>query len=355
MNITTDYIGAKEMSSIFNAVAKKQSIKIDDIDSILKSAKAYKMWLTRVGGEDFKKEYLNVWSSILNDTHYQGNLAGLHKRYKIMLEDIDLLNTKLKFAQGLDFSIAEELVSEYLPTNTKLMVNIYFLIDGYNGGTIINNHNYTQCISVLDPENFRSFSIYGLVHELHHIGSRYWQNEDKLRKSLVNKKNHVSLAVNLLGSILDEGSAVYYIDNKINKNVKYELSSKLIGRNQYEQIISAYEIEKTKISQRIEELDILLRQLIDGIDEYDTMKNKVKSYYFMQGMKPSLDKLIGEEMVGTIDKVFGKEKVMDCLINLQEFILTYNRAARKLNRYELSEELIEKWNETWSEEKNSIG
>ena len=60
--------------------------------------------------------------------------------------------------------------------------------------------------------------------------------------------------------------------------------------------------------------------MIDGIDEYDTMKSKVKSYYFMQGMKPSLDKLIDEEMVGTIDKVFGKEKVMYCLINLQKFI-----------------------------------
>ena len=91
-----------------------------------------------------------------------------------------------------------------------------------------------QCISVLDSENFGSFSIYGLVHELHHIGSHYWQNEDKLRKSLVNKNNHISLAVNLLGSILDEGSAVYYIDNQINKDVEYELFSKLIDRNQYE-------------------------------------------------------------------------------------------------------------------------
>lgn len=349
MYITKDYTAAKRMIKIFQAIANNEIIKVQDIDSILKTTKAYQKWLSIVGGKFFLQEYLIMWEKILNKKQYTGKLSNVYQKYNIILKNIDLLNVSLKFAQKIDFSLVEKLVTEYLPPETEIKVKIYFLIDGYNGGTIIDQHNYTQCIWALDPKYFECCGVYGLVHELHHIGSLYWHNEDDLRKELISKNNHVSLAVKLVRSVLDEGSAVFYADKQVDRDIMYEVASKQIGGNQFDRILDAYKIAKSKVSQRIEELDKLLQELIDGVGKYDIFKSKVRSYGFMQGIKPALNKLIGEEMVGSIDKVFGKEKIFDCLINLKEFLFVYNEAARKLNKVEFSEKLLTKWDSIWSE------
>lgn len=349
MYITKDYTAAKRMIKIFQAVAKKELIQVQEIDSILKTTNAYQKWLPIVGGEFFLQEYLTMWKQILNSKQYSGKLSNVFRKYNMILENIDLLNVNLSFAQKIDFSLVEKLVTGCLPPETEIKVKIYFLIDGYNGGTIIDQHNYTQCIWTLDPKYFECCGIYGLVHELHHIGSLYWHNKDELRKELISKNNHVSLAVKLVRSVLDEGSAVFYADNQVDRDIMYEVASKQIGRNQFDHILTAYKIAKSNVSQRIEEFDKLLQELIDGVGKYDICKNKVRSYGFMQGIKPALNKLIGEEMVGSIDKVFGKEKMFDCLINLKKFLFIYNEAARKLNKVEFSEELLAKWDNIWNE------
>ena len=52
-------------------------------------------------------------------------------------------------------------------------------------------------------------------------------------------------------------------------------------------------------------------------------------------------------MVGTIDKVFGKEKVLQCIVNLKYFLTYYNKAAVELNKIQFSQELITLWESAW--------
>ncbi|WP_346962222.1 DUF5700 domain-containing putative Zn-dependent protease [Clostridium sp.] len=347
MKINVTYDGAKKMTKIFTAVSNKELVKVEDINNVLETTEAYRIWLNALEPLIPKQEYLNIWCSIINGNEYKGKLESIYKRFKLILQDTSSLVINLNYVQKIDYSNIEKLVSLYLPEDTDMELNLHFIVDGFNGGTIIGMNNYTQCITMLYPNYFYSFGIYGMAHEFHHIGSRYWRGKDKKRMELINKNDSISLAIKLVSSILDEGSAVYFFDNQVDKEVMKIIGSKIIGKEQYEKIISVHSQEKLKVADRIVELDLFLRQLFEEVGELDTLRKKVHTYTFMQGIKPSLDKLIGQEMVRTIDRVFGKEKVLQCIINLKYFLTYYNKAAVELNKIQLSHELITLWELAW--------
>jgi len=347
MKINANYDGAEKMTEIFTAVSNKELVKVEDINNILETTEAYRIWLNALETLIPKQEYLNIWCSIINGNEYKGRFESIYKRFKLILQDTSSLVINLNYVQKIDYSNIEKLVSLYLPEDTDIELNLHFIIDGFNGGTIIGMNNYTQCITMLYPNYFYSFGIYGMAHEFHHIGSRYWRGKDKKRMELINKNDSISLAIKLVGSILDEGSAVYFFDNQVDKEVMKIIGSKIIGEEQYEKMTSVHSQEKLKVVDRIVELDLFLRQLFKEVGELDTLRKKVHTYTFMQGIKPSLDKLIGQEMVRTIDTVFGKEKVLQCIINLKYFLTYYNKAAVELNKIQLSQELITLWESAW--------
>ncbi len=351
MKINVTYDGAKKMTNIFISVSNRELVKVEDINNILETTEAYKIWLNALEPLIPKEEYLHVWYSIINGSEYNGRLQSIYKRFKLILEDTSSLDINLNYVKKIDYSKIENLVSLYLPQDTDMELNLHFIVDGFNGGTIIGMNNYTQCITMLYPDYFYSFGIYGMAHEFHHIGSRHWRSKDKKRMELLNRNDFISLAIRLVGSILDEGSAVYFFDNQVDKEVMKIVGSKLMGKEQYEKITSVHSEEKLKVADRIVELDLFLRQLFEGVGDVDTLRNKVHTYTFMQGIKPSLDKLIGEEMVRTIDKVFGKEKVLECIVNLKYFLSYYNKAAVELNKIQLSQELITSWESAWETDK----
>lgn len=347
MKIYTTYDGAIKMVNILRSIHNKDLIKVEDIDNILETTEAYKIWLNALGSLISKQEYLLVWNSIINENQYNGKLKGIYKRIALALDNINILEENLAFAKKIDYSEINKLVSEYLPEGTDMKLSLHYIIDGFNGGTIIGMDNYTQCITMLYPNYFSSFGIYGMAHEFHHIGYRFWRSKDKKRKELINRDDSISLAVRLIGSILEEGSAVYFFDNQIDENVKKNVGSELLGIEQYEKVTVAYNQEKLIVADKIVELDSLLRHLIKGNVEVATLRKKVSEYTFMQGVKPSLDKLIGEEMVKTIDEVYGKERVMKCIVNLRVFLNCYNKAAAYLNKTQFSQELIDLWEFIW--------
>lgn len=347
MKINVTYDGAKKMTNIFTSLSNRELVKVEDINTIIETTEAYKIWLNALEPLIPKQEYLYVWNSIINGSEYNGRLESIYKRFKLILQDTNSLDINLNYVQKIDYSKIEKLVSLYLPKDTDMKLNLHFIVDGFNGGTIIGMNNYTQCITMLYPDNFYSFGIYGMAHEFHHIGSRYWRSKDKKRMELINRNNFISLAIILVGSILDEGSAVYFFDNQVDNEVMKIVGSKIMGKEQYEKITSIHSEERLKVADRIAELDLFLRQLFKEGGNIDTLRNKVHTYTFMQGIKPSLDKLIGEEMVGTIDKVFGKEKVLQCIVNLKYFLTYYNKAAIELNKIQFSQELITLWESAW--------
>ena len=347
MKINANCDGAKKMTNIFTSLSNRELVKVEDINNILETTEAYRIWLNALKPLISKQEYLHVWYSIINGSEYNGKLESIYKRFKLILENTSSLVINLNYVQKIDYSKIEKLVSLYLPEDTDMELNLHFIVDGFNGGTIIGMNNYTQCITMLYPDSFYSFGIYGMAHEFHHIGSRYWRGKDKKRMELINKNDSISLAIKLVGSILDEGSAVYFFDNQVDKEVMKIIGSKIIGKEQYEKMTSVHSQEKLKVVDRIVELDLFLRQLFEEVGELDTLRKKVHTYTFMQGIKPSLDKLIGQEMVRTIDRVFGKEKVLQCIINLKYFLTYYNKAAVELNKIQLSQELITLWESAW--------
>lgn len=347
MEINTTYDGAKKMTNILISIQNKELIKVEDVDNILETTEAYKIWISALGSLISRQEYLRVWNSIINGNQYNGKLEGIYNRITLALDNINTLQDNLAFVEKIDYLEIERLVSEYLPKGTDMKLNLHYIVDGFNGGTIVGLNNYTQCITMLYPSYFSSFGIYGMAHEFHHIGCRYWKSKDKKRKELINSNSSISLAVSLICSILEEGSAVYFFDNQIDENIMKNVGSKLLGKEQYEKVTTAYNQEKLMVADKIVELDSFLKDLLKGNGEIATLRTNVREYTFMQGVKPSLDKLIGEEMVRTIDVVYGKEKVMKCIVNLKDFLWCYNEAAIELNKTQFSQELIMLWNVIW--------
>jgi len=103
-----------------------------------------------------------------------------------------------------------------LPVGTVLNLNIFFCLDGFNGGSIVDKN--TMCLDVLFWPSKKNIEkeIEGIVlHEFHHIGILYWLNKNERRNNILNKKDKGSLAVKLVEAILGEGAAVYFFNEDL--------------------------------------------------------------------------------------------------------------------------------------------
>lgn len=350
MDISIDYKGAEEIIKVINDSIKSNKLFADDLKLVLEETEGYKMFFKFYKWEGFKEKYIDMIKKVVEGKKYNTDskvLKRMSAAYENAVKNPKLFYEKLKIVKSIDIYSLQNRLEECLPCDTKIQSNLYFILDGFNLGSIIDKH--TICLDVMgwsiEKDVSRKMENI-LLHELHHIGAIYWSEKDVKREFLIKRENGVGLAVDLFDSILSEGTAFYFFYDNMDV---YDINREIYGEEFTEKFEKSYLKSKDDIKEKIGELDNFLITLIESdLDNYNELKMKLYNYTCEKDNKEALDKIIGSHMCRFIEEAFGKKEILNCIENLYIFPIRYNEACFKLkNEERLSEKLLCKWKNIW--------
>jgi len=349
LNINLSLSSAEGMTKILFDIHNGAEITKNEVLSFLNEDSGCINQFKFYGSNINKEDYLDMFFSVVQNKEYTTENFILQKMYsalKKIYSNLDLLNKKLDNIKKYDFRSLENKLASTLPANTELNLNIFFCLDGFNGGSIVDSN--TMCLDVLfwpsKPEMERQ--IEGVIlHEFHHIGLLYWLEKDEQRKNILNNKDKISLAVKLVEGIMGEGAAIYFFNDEQDL---YELVLEGYGAEIAEGLKGSYLDSWNNFEEKLSELNKLLSELLDGTsDNYDLLKERVNEYSYSKGNKEALDKVIGKYMCSVIVDEMGKESLIDSFINPKEFLICFNDACEKSGRNGLDIQVINRWKALW--------
>lgn len=349
MKINVSLSAAEGMIKILTEFSRGLKLKKEEIlyflnedEGCIKQFKFYK--------DDIRKnDYVDMIFAVAKNESYETENFILKKMYSALnriYSNLELLYKKLDNVKQFNFKGFEEKLTSTLPSGTELNINIFFCLDGFNGGSIVDENN--MCVDVLFwPSNEDlERSIEGIIlHEFHHIGFLYWRNKDERRKNILMNKDKSSLAVGLVEQILSEGAAVYFFNKE---QELYELVLEAYGEELAKGFKEGYLESWNNIEDKVNCLNNLLLQLLDRTnDNYDSLKSNTNKYFYSNENGEALNKVIGKHMCSVIEDTLGRQALIDSFINLQNFLVHYNKACEKIGEQGLDIQVLNKWKELW--------
>lgn len=348
MGITIDIESANKMKSIFEKVAVGDSVPLKKIQNVLENTKGYQLLTNFYGGDNFKKNYLKMWDSLKNDKRFEGDHKFIRELmfpvYRKILKNVGELENKLTFVNQVDFKKCESLAKKFLPDDTEIEVKLYIVIDGINGGSIIDSHTICFDLWSIFPELGQELFIYFLAHELHHIGVRFWRDQDRNRQKLLTSNSKKGLAVKLVQSLLEEGSAKCFFDDQIEEGIMKKFIIKKTGEEAADSWVNRLRKSNKRIESKFSYIEKILIDLFGEEKSYEDMYKKVKDCGFITDDSLPLNKVVGSHMIKTIRKANGLKNLKSCIKNSRNFLYEYNNAAEKLERPKFCKSLVSKWN-----------
>ena len=125
-----------------------------------------------------------------------------------VLEDVEDIDFDLNY----DFLSLEKRLDNKLPDGTNIDVEIYFVFDGVNGGSIVDS-NKMLLNTMFWPSSEKHLDLIEgiLLHEYHHIGLIHWL--EKYDNNFKKYSDGTSFAKYLMLSIMSEGAATYFFND----------------------------------------------------------------------------------------------------------------------------------------------
>ncbi len=148
----------------------------------------------------------------------------------------------------------------------------------------------------------------------------------------------------MLESIIGEGSATYIFNQ--NEDL-VDLIEEGYGEDIAKQYSESIQTSKIKIEQLIYKFQDDLEYLLENKDNYDKLKDRINDYGFSEEYGQPIDKSIGVYMCETIELIEGRIGLIEIFENPILFLDKYNESAKKLNRIEIKEKIINDYNKIW--------
>lgn len=296
-----------------------------------------------------KNDYVDMLLAVVNSENYETEnfiLGKMFSALKKIYSNLELLYKKLDNIKQFNFKGFEEKLISALPSGTELNINIFFCLDGFNAGSIVDEN--AMCIDVLFWPSKKELerNIEGIIlHEFHHIGFLYWRNKDEQRKNILMNKDKNSLAVGLVEQILSEGAAVYFFNKEQDL---YELILDAYGEELAKGLKEGYLESWNNIEEKLDGLNSLLLQLLDSTTgDYDSLKTITDKYFYASENGEALNKVIGKYMCSVIEGTLGRQALIDSFINLKNFLIYYNEACEKVGKQGLDIQVLNEWKRLW--------
>jgi hypothetical protein len=349
MQINVSLSSAEEMTKILTKFSKGINIKREEIMNFLNQDEGCRMQFKFYEDEIDKDDYVDMLYAVVKESRYETEnfiLKRMYEALKNIYSNLELLYKKLDNVKCFNLKGFEDRLVSTLPLDTKLKLNIFFCLDGYNGGSIVDDN--TMCLDVLFWPSKKELekNIEGVVlHEFHHIGFLYWLKKNVRRNELVKNKDKISLAINLVEGILSEGAAVYFFNKDQDL---YELLLEGYGEELAKGFKGGYLESWNNLDEKISDFNNIMLQLLDGTaDNYNLLDDATEKYFYMTKDEEALNKVIGKYMCSVIEEVLGRQALIDSFINLQNFLNYYNDACEKSAKQGLDKDMLYKWDKLW--------
>lgn len=349
MRVNISKSAAERMTEILRNLIKGDNVDKDLIMDFLKNDDGCKVQFKFYGNNFTIEEYADMFIKSVKDEKYKTDseiLGRMNNALMRISKNMDLLDKKIRNIKEYDLEILEGKLKDTLPEDTQLNFNIFFCLDGYNAGSIVDKN--TMCLDALfwASDKAKEEQIEGIIlHEFHHIGCLYWLNKNERRNYLLSRKDNNSLAISLIESIMGEGAAVYFFNESEDL---YELIKEAygidVGNSSEEKYLNSW----NGMDKKLESLKELLVQLLtEPNTEYKRLKAVVNQCSYSKDNEEALDKVIGKYMCMAIDSNLGRERLLECFKEPKKFLNYYNEACDKENKEGLDSRIISMWNSIW--------
>ncbi len=349
MRVNVSKSAAEGLTGILCNLVNGVNVNKDSIITFLRNDPGCKAQFKFYGSNITEVEYADVLiKSAKNEIYETDNdiLARMNNALMRISKNMDLLDKKITNIRDYNFKILEDKLKDTLPEDTQLDLNIFFCLDGYNAGSIVDKN--TMCLDALFwvSDKTQEERVEGIIlHEFHHIGCLYWLDKNDRRNSLLSRKDNKSLVMQLIDQIMSEGAAVYFFNEGEDL---YELFHEAygidIGINLEEKYLNSW----NGVDKKLNDLNDLLVELLTEPDsEYNRLKEVVNEYFYMKNNEEALDKVIGKYMCSAIDSSLGREKLLECFKDPNKFLNYYNEACNKVQKNGLDREVLLKFNNLW--------
>jgi hypothetical protein len=228
------------------------------------------------------------------------------------------LESTLAAWKRADISRAGRRALSYLKSDAHIRAKIYPVIKPRENSFVFDVKNDPAIFLYLDPEKSKEVFENELAHELHHIGygssCPAGQTSEQIMK-LPQSAQNVLVWVGAFG----EGFAVLAAAGGVtNHPHTHSLPQE---RERWNKEVANFNGDLKRIEKFF--LDVLENRLTE-----EERVSTARSFYGLQGPWYT----VGWKMAVTIEKAYGRAKLVECMCDPRKLLATYNRAAARHNR-----------------------
>lgn len=340
MKVKVNYEVAEKINSIIINDQYKDWHDFEREIDVLENTPGIELMIDFYKSFDFST-YKEVLFAALNKSAKVFEDDFINSQYHLLTRIIDnksKLQSKLNLIKQYDFSTLEKRLKEKLPPNTELDIEIYFVLDGINGGSIVGDGKMMINTMFWPSMEANLDLIEGiLLHEYHHLGLLKWIN--KYDKKFDEYSDGIGMAKHLMISILSEGAATYFYNDGDDLFPLIMESHGEAMATQYRESMLNRDVNASSFISKLEG-DLLI--MIDEKEDYSKLQELRSSYSYSDDTEP-LDKSIGYHMCSKVDQSKGLESLIDCFELPNKFFETYNESVQDLEEYKFTDDFMKKW------------
>ncbi|MBA2734284.1 MAG: hypothetical protein H0U54_15570 [Acidobacteria bacterium] len=228
------------------------------------------------------------------------------------------LESTLAAWKHADMTEAGRRALAYLKKDTRIRAKIYPMIKPRENSFVFDVKNDPAIFLYLDPGKSKEIFETELAHELHHIG---YISSCPSRQTSEEMARLPQTAQNVLTwvSAFGEGFAVLAAAG----GVKAHPHAASLPEDR-----ARWDREMTNVNEDFKKVE---KFFVDVLENRLTEEERVKmarSFYGVQGPWYT----VGWKMAVTIEKAYGRAKLIECMCDQRKLLSTYNKAAAKHNR-----------------------
>jgi hypothetical protein len=264
--------------------------------------------------------------------------SRLAEGFRQALGELDLLESRISWLSQIDATGVAERVLAYLPPGTPLDATIHITVDQVNNAFA---HGRGIGVSLLKGAADRKTFDDVVTHELHHVGFRFWSDQDPVRRRSSEHKTARAVAVLHVQNLLAEGMANYYCT-----------PGYVFRASPGEPPADAYQARLARLQREEEALlaqaEAVLAMSLEHGAAYEPCSEAFKTIALdMEEFMLPAGHYLGARMVGTMAQVHPREAIVHCVRDLAAFLPLYNEAALKVGAYGFDAELVDGFSRLW--------
>jgi hypothetical protein len=229
-----------------------------------------------------------------------------------------LLELTLTKWKSSDVREAAKRVLAYLPREARIKAEIYPVIKPRENSFVFEVNSDPAIFLYLDPAVTREQFENTLAHELHHIGYGGSCPSKRNADEISRLPKSTQSVIEWIGAF-GEGFAMLAAAG--GPDVHPHSASKPEDRERWDRDVANFNDDLKKVEGFF--LDVLANKLTD-----DQRRDRAFSFFGIQGPWYT----VGWKMAVTIEQIYGRARLIECMCDQRQLLSTYNEAALKHGR-----------------------